>query len=96
MGAESGGREGKRISTSHVARVTWGLGALIREERRKAGMGQEALAAAAGISQPALSYLENCRCFPKLETIERIATALGWRFEDFIAEARRRAALQPA
>ena len=90
MSAERSRREGKRVSGNHVALVTQELGALIREERRRLGWGQEALAAEARVSQPALSYLERGRCFPKVETIERIASALGWRWEEFIGEARRR------
>lgn len=84
----------KRISRAHVPRVTKELGALIAEERRARRRGQEELAAAAGISQPALSYLERGIFYPRVETLERLAAALGWELDDFIAEARRRAGQQ--
>jgi predicted transcriptional regulator len=59
MGVERRRRQRTRVSGNHVALVTRELGALIREERRKLNMGQEELAAAAGVSQPALSYPKN-------------------------------------
>ncbi len=96
MSAERCRGQRTRVSGNHVALVTRELGALIRQERRRQQMGQEELAAEARVSQPALSYLERGLCYPKVETLERIAVALGWRFEDFVGEARRRAELRLA
>lgn len=55
---------------SHVARR-------VREERRRLGWTLERLASEAGISTGFLAYIEKNRKKASLETIERLAHALG-------------------
>ena len=49
----------------------------IRRLRKQAGLTQAALAKKAGMARPNLTRLEAGRCRPALETLERIAAALG-------------------
>lgn len=52
-------------------------GALIREARRRHGLGQAELAKCLGTSQPAISRIEHDQVSPTVETLERILNALG-------------------
>lgn len=52
-------------------------GALIREARRRHGLGQAELAKRLGTSQPAISRIEHDQVSPTVETVERILNALG-------------------
>jgi transcriptional regulator with XRE-family HTH domain len=52
-------------------------GALIREARRRHGLGQAELAKLIGTSQPAISRIEHDQVSPTVETLERILNALG-------------------
>ena len=49
----------------------------VRRLRQQAGLTQEALAKRAGIARPNLARVESGRYRPSLETLERIARALG-------------------
>src|SRR5712692_5854845 len=49
----------------------------VRRLRRQAGLTQEALAERAGIARPNWARVESGRYRPSLETLERIARALG-------------------
>jgi transcriptional regulator with XRE-family HTH domain len=51
-------------------------GEKIRVERRKRLMTQDVLAAEAGISQKALSKIENDEVEPRVSTLQKLATAL--------------------
>lgn len=51
---------------------------LIREARRRAGLGQGELARRAGTSQPAVARLERGHASPTLATLERIVAAAGF------------------
>lgn len=53
------------------------LGTSIRERRRGLDLTLVALADLAGLSQPFLSQVENGRAAPSIESLQRIATALG-------------------
>jgi transcriptional regulator with XRE-family HTH domain len=53
------------------------LGVTIRERRLAANLTLVALAERAGLSQPFLSQVENGRAAPSVESLYRIATALG-------------------
>ena len=90
MGVEV--RRVARVPRGQVSAATQALGKLIKEERRRLGLSQIGLAAEAGISQAALSYLEAGKFYPKIDTLERIAAVLGWQWEELVIEARRRAA----
>ena len=56
----------------------------IREKRREAGITQEALARAVGVTQGAVVQWENGSSFPKLVLIPRIASVLGCTVDDLI------------
>lgn len=47
--------------------------------RLAAGLSQRALAKRAGTSQPAIVRYEGGATAPSLETLERLASACGWR-----------------
>jgi transcriptional regulator with XRE-family HTH domain len=51
---------------------------VMRDLRRKAGMTQAEVAAAAGTSQPAIAAYESERKSPTMRTLRRIADALGF------------------
>ena len=54
---------------------------LIRTTREGAGLSQEALAARAGTSQPAVSRYESGASSPSVETLDRLLAAMGARLE---------------
>ncbi|NED64690.1 helix-turn-helix transcriptional regulator, partial [Streptomyces sp. SID10244] len=53
------------------------LGTTIREVRKTRGLTMVQLAELAGVSQGLISQVENGRADPSLETLRRIAEALG-------------------
>ncbi|WP_079099988.1 helix-turn-helix domain-containing protein [Streptomyces sp. WMMB 322] len=53
------------------------VGATVRTTRRVVGLTVEALASRAGVSTGALSHLERGQGNPSLQTLQRLATALG-------------------
>jgi hypothetical protein len=63
-------------------------GRVIREQRRRAGVSQKALALRAGTSQAAISDIERGRTSPTFDTVERLLLCLG-------CEARLDIALRP-
>lgn len=52
-------------------------GALIRDARRRHGLGQAELAKRLGTSQPAISRIEHDQISPTMDTLERILNAMG-------------------
>jgi len=52
-------------------------GALLREARRQAGLGQRELARQAGIPQPTLSRIERGLSSPRFETLDRLLRECG-------------------
>ena len=59
-------------------------GRVIRALRRKRGWSQEMLSAFAGIGRSHLSMIETGRKEPSVETLCRIADALGYRLSELI------------
>ena len=53
------------------------IGTFIRQQRRAKGMTQSELAAMLETSIPHISNLETGKVTPRLQTIERLASALG-------------------
>jgi len=53
------------------------LAANLRENRRKLGMTQEELAEKADVSTHYIAMIEICKKYPKPDTLEQIAKALG-------------------
>lgn len=62
------------------ARLELDLGARVRELRTAAGLSQSQLARLVGTRQPNIARLEAGGGMPRLETLQRIADALGVRF----------------
>ncbi|ERR1019366_734201 len=56
-------------------------GSWVRELRRRHGLSQTALAARAGTSQQALSKIENGSVSPSVDTLARLAAAVGEELE---------------
>jgi len=52
-------------------------GTLVKEARRRNGLGQADLAKRLGTSQPAISRIERDQVSPTVETLERILNAMG-------------------
>lgn len=55
----------------------------IVESRESLGLTQRELAKKCGIQQPALARIETCKVIPKLNTIIKIAEAVGVKIESF-------------
>ena len=55
----------------------------IVESREALGLTQRELAKKCGIQQPALARIETCKVIPKLNTIIKIAEAVGVKIESF-------------
>ena len=51
------------------------------EERRRLGITQKELAAAASLTQSVVARLESKKAVPQLDTLLRVADALGCRIE---------------
>ena len=64
---------------------------LLREERERRGLSMSVLAKAAGLSQSAISRIENGLRNPSLDTLLHIAAVIEVKLEDVIAKARRAA-----
>lgn len=52
-------------------------GSMVKEVRRRHGIGQADLAKRLGTSQPAISRVERDQISPTIETLERILNAMG-------------------
>ena len=55
----------------------------LTESREALGLTQRDLAKKCGIQQPALARIETCKVIPKLNTIIKIAEAVGVKIESF-------------
>ncbi|MFD7994562.1 helix-turn-helix domain-containing protein [Streptomyces mexicanus] len=53
------------------------VGDRLREQRRAAGLSQQALAERVGLDKQAISKIENAHQSPRLDTLWRLAGALG-------------------
>ena len=61
------------------------LGSVIREARREKGLSQEVLSGLAGIARTHLTMIENGTMHPTLETLCKIAQALGLRISELLS-----------
>jgi transcriptional regulator with XRE-family HTH domain len=59
------------------SRPTVRCGALLREARRRHGLGQSELARRVGTEQPAISRIERDLVSPSLDTLNRLLEAMG-------------------
>ena len=62
----------------HLAREGTELGRRLRELREGRGLTQEQLALAIGTSQPYIARIESGITEPRLDTLQRLAAALGY------------------
>jgi transcriptional regulator with XRE-family HTH domain len=60
-----------------AARLAYELGEQVRKQREKRGWSQQDLAAAAGMRQPQVARFEAGGTVPKVDTLQRLLTALG-------------------
>jgi transcriptional regulator with XRE-family HTH domain len=61
----------------HPSAPEWKFASNLREERRERGLTQRELGRATGLHSTEISLLERAARSPKLETIVRLARALG-------------------
>ena len=61
------------------------IGNRVRRARKERGWSLETLARRAGMHRPNLHRLETGKHLPSLETLERVAEALGLRVADLVA-----------
>ncbi|HET8956460.1 MAG TPA: helix-turn-helix transcriptional regulator [Solirubrobacterales bacterium] len=59
------------------SQTTVNCGALLREARRRHGLGQAELARRVGTEQPAISRIERDLVSPSLDTLNRLLEAMG-------------------
>jgi transcriptional regulator with XRE-family HTH domain len=69
------------------ASLAQGLGLAVRRTRSAAGLSQEALADRAGLDRAYVSGLERGHRNPTLETLQRLAAALGVNVQDLLRDA---------
>ncbi len=72
------------IMNSKISERSKKIGLKIRLERTKKGLTQEKLAELAGRNTNSISAIERGESSATIETLERIASALGLKFEDLI------------
>lgn len=65
------------------------FGAALRRLRRAAGMTQEQLGLEAGVQRNFISLIETGQNQPTINTIARLARALGMKASELVAEAER-------
>lgn len=71
---------------------TRGFGENLRRLRAAKGMSQEQLADAAGLHRTHISLIERARRSVRLETLERLAIALGVQPSEIVPSVRRKGA----
>ncbi|WP_406014313.1 helix-turn-helix domain-containing protein [Streptomyces sp. NBC_00984] len=62
------------------------VGEQIRNRRLAANLTQQALAESAGLEKQAISHIENGHASPRLDTVWRLAQALGVGVADLVRE----------
>lgn len=66
------------------------LAAVLREMRQAQGLSLGELAVRSGLSQPSIGYIEQGARRPTLDSLSRLAIALGTSVGEIAAEAERR------
>lgn len=64
------------------------LGIVIKRERNRRGLAQEAVSHNCGIDITYLRDIEHGRCNPSIDIIDRIATGLGVELASLISQAK--------
>lgn len=73
------GAEPGATAAYEAARLAYELGEQVRKQREKRGWSQQDLATAAGMRQPQVARFEAGGTVPKVDTLQRLLTALGGR-----------------
>lgn len=63
------------------------VAALLQKERERQNLSMTVLAERSGLSQPSVSYIERGMRIPNLDTLLRLADALGIELSEIIAQA---------
>lgn len=61
------------------------IGSRLRGVRKSAGLTQEQLASSSGVPQETLSRIETGRRHPRIETLRKLASGLGWGTSELLA-----------
>jgi transcriptional regulator with XRE-family HTH domain len=75
---------------SGISRLSRAFAEIVREQRGRKGLSQEALAEAADIHHTYVGLLERGKRIPTIQVAERIANALGRKLSSLIEEAERK------
>lgn len=73
------GAEPGATAAYEAARLAYELGEQVRKQREKRGWSQQDLATAAGMRQPQVARFEAGGTVPKVDTLQRLLTALDGR-----------------
>lgn len=77
---------GLLTKTPGVTAIAIKFGRLIRTRRAKQGLSQEALAELAGLNRSYLGEVERGAASASIDTLEKLATALGERLSDLLRD----------
>jgi transcriptional regulator with XRE-family HTH domain len=69
-----------KIEKEHIKQTARLISQIVRR-RRALGISQEEVAQRSGLTQSAIARLENESSIPRLDTLEKVALALGMRLE---------------
>lgn len=72
--------------TLHVSSIASKFGRVVRISREGRGLSQEALAELAGVSRGFVSEIERGTAVPSLETMQKLADALGEKLSYLIGQ----------
>jgi transcriptional regulator with XRE-family HTH domain len=77
-------------SNQRSSRLCKAFADLLLERRKSLGLSHQKVAERAGITRPMVSFVERSKRIPTLDTVSRLATALGSTSAQLVAEAERR------
>ena len=77
------------MSKNHPDTILEKIVVVLQEAREKQGLSQQALATKAGITRPAISFMESKNRKPSLLLCLKLCYALGLSFEDVVKKAER-------
>lgn len=78
--------------TEHSRRLCRAFAGLVLERRKALGLSHRAVPELAGLTRPAISFVESGKRIPTLDTVSRLALALGMTSAKLVAEAEAQAA----
>jgi len=75
------------LSPANSKKIAWNLGRVVRGYREARGLSQEDFAELTGHHRTYIGFLERGERSPNVETVHRIACALGMKASDLLKEA---------